>query len=144
MAGFVVFGVLRVLLNYRAEGLLFAAATRVVSDAHAGIVGREAMAVFGMATGRLAALGGKKLDLILPYITRYAPARVAVLPLVILALAFWQAWAVSVVFLVTGPMIPVFMDLVGMATKEASQLAARYGKRVLTHDATFARCPHSR
>lgn len=44
VAEFVAFGVLRVLLNYRAEGLLSAAATRVVSDARAGSVGREARA----------------------------------------------------------------------------------------------------
>lgn len=78
----------------------------------------------GLAAGGLAALAGEKLDLILPYITRYAPARaqVAVLPLVILALAFWQSWAEGLVFLMTGPMIPVFMALVGMAAKEASWL----------------------
>ncbi|OZA11329.1 MAG: cysteine ABC transporter permease [Rhodobacterales bacterium 17-64-5] len=44
-----------------------------------------------------------------------------VLPFVILALAFWQSWAVGVVFMITGPLIPVFMALVGMAAKEASQ-----------------------
>lgn len=47
-------------------------------------------------------------------------ARVMVLPLVILGLAFWQSWAVGVVLLISGPLIPVFMALVGMAAKEAS------------------------
>jgi ATP-binding cassette, subfamily C, bacterial CydD len=70
----------------------------------------------------IAALAGEKLELLTPFLTRYAPARarVMVLPLVILALAFWQSWAVGVVLLVSGPLIPVFMALVGLAAKEAS------------------------
>ena len=123
VAGFVTFGLLRALISYRAEALAFAAATRVVLAARARIVGREARATDGMAAGGLAALACEKLDLILPYVTRYAPARarVAVLPVVIVALAFWQSWAVGVVFLLTGPLIPLFMALVGMAAKDASR-----------------------
>jgi ATP-binding cassette subfamily C protein CydD len=43
-----------------------------------------------------------------------------VLPLVILTLAAWQSWAVALVLAISGPLIPVFMALVGMAAKEAS------------------------
>ncbi len=70
-----------------------------------------------------AALATEKLDMILPYITHFAPARarVMVLPLIFLAITFWFSWAAGLVLLVTGPLIPVFMALVGMAAKEASQ-----------------------
>jgi ATP-binding cassette subfamily C protein CydD len=44
-----------------------------------------------------------------------------VVPLVILMLAFWQSWAMGLVLLITGPLIPIFMALVGMAAKQASQ-----------------------
>jgi len=70
----------------------------------------------------IAALAGEKLDLLAPYVTRYAPARARVMtvPLVILALAFWHSWAAGLVLLVSGPLIPLFMALIGMAAKEAS------------------------
>ena len=44
-----------------------------------------------------------------------------VIPLAILALAFWWSWAVGVIFLITGPLIPLFMALVGMAAQSASE-----------------------
>ena len=64
----------------------------------------------------------EKLAILGPWITRYRPAmaRTKLVPLLILALAFYVSWAVGVIFLVAGPLIPVFMALVGMAAKEAS------------------------
>ena len=123
VAGFVLSGGLRALANYWSEGLLFTASTRVVVQTRADIVARETLATEGLGAGAVAALAGEKLDLLLPYITRYAPAqaRVRAVPLAILAVAFWYSWAVGAVFLITGPLIPVFMALVGMAAKEASQ-----------------------
>jgi ATP-binding cassette subfamily C protein CydD len=123
VAGFVLSGGLRALANYWSEGLLFTASTRVVVQTRADIVARETLATEGLGAGAVAALAGEKLDLLLPYITRYAPAqaRVRAVPLAILAVAFWYSWAVGVVFLITGPLIPVFMALVGIAAKEASQ-----------------------
>ena len=41
-------------------------------------------------------------------------------PLIILALAFWFSWAAGLILLISGPLIPVFMALVGLAAKEAS------------------------
>ncbi|MGV8985670.1 MAG: thiol reductant ABC exporter subunit CydD [Cypionkella sp.] len=123
VGGFTLAGILRALATYWSESLSFTASTRVVVETRARIVRREALATDGLGAGFVAALAGEKLDLLLPYITRYAPAqaRVRVVPLAILAVAFWYSWAVGVVFLITGPLIPVFMALVGMAAKEASQ-----------------------
>lgn len=123
VAGFTLAGVLRAVLTYLAEGRLFDAGLHVVSTARKRIVNREALATDGMGPGAVAALAGEKLDAVLPYITRYtlAQGRVMVVPVVILALAFWHSWAVGLVFLITAPLIPVFMALIGMAAKEASQ-----------------------
>ncbi len=44
-----------------------------------------------------------------------------VVPVVILAVAFSISWAVGVIFLVTGPLIPLFMALVGMAAQATSE-----------------------
>jgi ATP-binding cassette subfamily C protein CydD len=119
------FGVLKAVLTSLSEAQAQAAAEAVIAEARHAIVTAEARraddSAFGGA-GSLAALAGEKLDLLAPFVTRYAPARarVTVLPLVILALAFWQSWAVGLVLLISGPLIPVFMALVGMAAKEAS------------------------
>ncbi|HSF90784.1 MAG TPA: ABC transporter transmembrane domain-containing protein, partial [Paracoccaceae bacterium] len=98
----------------------------VIRTARAHIVSVEAQRAsdspFGGA-GSISALAGEKLDLLAPNISRYATARarVMVLPFVILALALWNSWAVALVLLVSGPLIPVFMALVGMAAKDASE-----------------------
>lgn len=123
--GFGGLGLLRVTLTTLAEAQAHSAADAILARARIEIVANEARratdSAFGGA-GSLAALAGEKLDLLAPYVSRYAPARarVMVLPLVILGLAFWQSWAVGVVLLISGPLIPVFMALVGMAAKEAS------------------------
>ncbi|PIE16146.1 MAG: thiol reductant ABC exporter subunit CydD [Rhodobacterales bacterium] len=72
--------------------------------------------------GALAAMAAEKLEALRPYMLHYRPARLRtlVMPLVILALSLWYSWAVALVLLVAGPLIPVFMALVGWAAKEAS------------------------
>lgn len=117
---------LRAGLSYLAEGALFRASDAVSAASRAAILARElrasAAGAFG-GPGAVAALAAEKLDALHPYVTRYYPAmaRSAVMPLLILALAFWHSWAVGVVLLVAGPLIPVFMALVGWAAKEASE-----------------------
>lgn len=124
-AGFAGLGLARALLSRAAEAAGQKAADAVMRQLREDIVAREAARAadspFGGA-GAIAALAAEKIDLVGPYITRYLPAqmRVGVLPPVILALAFWQSWAVGLVLLVSGPLIPLFMALVGMAAKEAS------------------------
>jgi ATP-binding cassette subfamily C protein CydD len=118
-------GALRALLGYVAEAQAQAAAEAVTRQARTALVAAEARRTDDSAiggAGSVAALAGEKLEMIAPFVTRYAPARarVMVLPLVILALAFWQSWAIGVVLVISGPLIPVFMALVGMAAKEAS------------------------
>lgn len=125
-AGFVGLGVLRAVIAWGADALAETAALRVTSRLRRQIVASEARrgedTPFGGA-GSVAALAGEKLDLLAPYLTRYAPARarVMVVPVVIFLLALWQSWAVAVVLIISGPLIPVFMALVGMAAKDASR-----------------------
>ena len=118
-------GTLRATVGYRAETYAQRAADAIIHTARADMVAKLGTRVddSGMGgAGALAALAAEKLDLLGPFLTRYAPARAraAVLPLVILALAFWYSWAVGLVLLVAGPLIPVFMALIGLAAKEAS------------------------
>lgn len=126
VSAYVGFGALRAWLSMVSEAQLQAAAEAVIHSARAHIVSVEATRAedsrFGGAGG-ITALASEKLDLLAPFITRYSPARarVMVVPLAILALAVWQSWAVALVLAISGPLIPVFMALVGMAAKEASQ-----------------------
>lgn len=123
--GFALLGLVRAILGYLSEMQSQAAAEAVVQLARTRIVsveaGRAVDGAFGGA-GSIAALASDKLGLLSPFVTRYAPAqaRVRIVPLIILALSFWFSWAVGLVLLVTGPLIPLFMALVGMAAKEAS------------------------
>ncbi|WP_263626740.1 ABC transporter transmembrane domain-containing protein, partial [Xinfangfangia pollutisoli] len=87
------------------------------------IVTREAGFAPGQAgPGAVAALAGEKLAALAPWLQRYAPARarVMVLPLVFLALVLPFSWGAALILLISGPLIPVFMALVGLAAKEAS------------------------
>ena len=121
---FVAAGALRAGLDHRAQGLLYRAADAIIALWRGRILEREAAEGPGITgAGATAALAAEKLDLLGPYITRYAPAqaRVMVVPLVILVPAFWVSWAVGLIFLVTGPLIPVFMALIGWAAQAASE-----------------------
>lgn len=122
---FLVAALLRAGLTYVAEGLLFQAGDRATADLRARITNREAREGPGDGiggAGAIAALASEKIEALLPYITRYAPARARamVMPVVILGAAFWSSWAVGVIFLITGPLIPVFMALIGWAAQAAS------------------------
>ncbi len=124
--GFIALGGLRAIVGFVSEALAETAAIKVVQDARSMIVAREAQraedTTFGGA-GSISALAGEKLELLIPYLTRYGPARarVMVVPIAILLLALWNSWAVALIFVMSGPLIPVFMALVGMAAKDASR-----------------------
>lgn len=84
----------------------------------------RAAAVSGLGgAGAIAALAGEKAEALRPYLMRYHPARMrtGVIPLVILALAAWHSWAVALVLAMAGPLIPVFMALVGWSARAASE-----------------------
>ncbi len=116
-------GILRAALDHRAGALLFRAADATVARERRALIGREARAVTGAGSAAIASLAVQKLPLLQPWITRYhvAMTRVSVLPPVLLVLAFCLSWVVGLTLLVAGPLIPLFMALVGMAAEQASR-----------------------
>ncbi|WP_298496369.1 ABC transporter ATP-binding protein/permease [uncultured Maritimibacter sp.] len=112
----------RALLSSRAEALLFAVAEDFIRRQRQRILRIEATAETPAGAGSTAALLREKLDTLAPYLTRFAPAmaRTRVVPLVILAAALSQSWAMALVLLVAGPVIPLFMALIGRAAEGAS------------------------
>ncbi|MDR5652271.1 ATP-binding cassette domain-containing protein [Ruixingdingia sedimenti] len=125
-AAYVVLGLVRAWLGMAADRKAQAAAETLTAGLRAEIVaGEAARSGAGAAggAGAVAALAAEKLEALVPWLTRYAPARlrVAVLPPVILALSLWFSWAAGLVLLISGPLIPVFMALVGLAARETSE-----------------------
>ncbi|NVK33627.1 MAG: ATP-binding cassette domain-containing protein [Rhodobacteraceae bacterium] len=120
---FLVLAAVRAGLDYVAGSLLFRAADITIERERQRLLRREALALGNVGSGAVAALVVQKLPLIQHWITRYyvAMAKVSVLPFLFLALAFWHSWAAGIVLLVAGPLIPVFMALVGMAAEQASR-----------------------
>lgn len=116
-------GLLRAGLDHRAGSYLFDAADRIITHERAALIKREARARASISSAEIAALVVQKLPLLQPWVTRYyvAMVRVLILPLVLLAVTFWFSWVAGLVLLVAGPLIPVFMALVGMAAEEASR-----------------------
>lgn len=124
-AVFLLCAVLRAALEHRSGALLFAAADTVIARERAALIAREARAP-APAPARSAAIASlivQKLPLLQPWITRYHAAmlRASVLPPLLIALVFSQFWLAGLVLLVAGPLIPVFMALVGIAAEDASR-----------------------
>lgn len=122
-AVFLLCAALRAGLEHRSGGLLFEAADETIARERNALIHREARARASEGSAAIAALIVQKLPLLQPWITRYhvAMMRASILPFVFLVLAFSQSWVVGLTLLVAGPLIPVFMALVGMAAEDASR-----------------------
>ncbi|MCA0993939.1 thiol reductant ABC exporter subunit CydD [Alloyangia pacifica] len=120
---FALFGVLRAGIERRAARLAYAAADETIHARRQALLDREALRSGGASSAALAALLTEKLAVLGPWITRYRPAmaRARLLPLLYLAVILPISWAAGLVLLVAGPLIPLFMALVGMAAKDASE-----------------------
>ena len=67
-------------------------------------------------SGELAAVTLEQVDALENYFSRYLPQQmiVGVLPLIMIIVVMPVNWVVGLIFLVTGPLVPIFMALVGM------------------------------
>jgi ATP-binding cassette subfamily C protein CydD len=123
---FVGAGALRICAGHRAARRLDLAADRILARERAALLAsqdRLAPRAERATSAATAAMLTDKLPLLRPAIVRHRPAalRAAILPLVYLALALPFSWAVALILAVAGPLIPVFMALVGLAAREASE-----------------------
>jgi ATP-binding cassette, subfamily C, bacterial CydD len=73
--------------------------------------------------GEIAALVVDQVETIDPFLVRYQIARfrMAVVPAAILVAILPISWAVALILAVTGPLIPVFMALIGATARERSR-----------------------
>lgn len=126
-AAFALTGVIRSLLEQYSSRLCFHAADRVIATARQTLLEAESrrspMDPERPASAAVASLTTEKIAALHPFLMRYAPARARVItvPLAILIVCLPLSWVVTVILLLVGPLIPLFMALVGMAAKDASE-----------------------
>nr|WP_305987068.1 thiol reductant ABC exporter subunit CydD [Roseibium sp. MMSF_3544] len=74
------------------------------------------------ASGAFAAHVTDQVNLLGPYYTNYLPQfmRLKLVPLAIVLVTAWFSWMAALILLVSGPLIPVFMALIGSRAKTAS------------------------
>lgn len=75
------------------------------------------------ASGAAASLLAEQADALMPYLTRYQPARwrVKLVPLAILGCVLFHSWVAALVLALAAPLIPLFMAIVGWRAKAASE-----------------------
>lgn len=118
---------LRAVLLWAREAVAARAAARVQTQlrtalvAAVGTLGPEWLAARGSAA--LAVTAGRGLDALEAYFGRYLPQLVqtVVATPLILAVMWWQDWLSGLTVLLTLPLIPVFMVLIGLATRSVQQ-----------------------
>lgn len=126
MAGIVILlAILRYALSFAASRLAFDASERVKTTLRRRLL--TGLAKAGPAaklpvSGAVAAAVTDQVEAVGPYIRRFLPirTRLVLAPLAILLVSLWVNWFVAVILLVAGPMIPLFMALIGMRAQSAS------------------------
>ncbi len=73
--------------------------------------------------GSWSAIAVEQVEELQAFVAKYLPqmALAGMIPAIMLAVAFPESWVVGVIFLVTAPLIPVFMILVGLKAAEANR-----------------------
>lgn len=124
---FALLGIVRGLLNWKADEMAFNISDNIIARERQKIVAFEALRSpadnAGLSSGAVAALITEKLNALQPYIARYWPAqfRVSIIPLAFILVIFPFSWVAALILLISGPLIPVFMALVGGSAQTASQ-----------------------
>ena len=112
---------------------------RVKSQLRAALAERVAAdapsALGGQRTGELVTLVTRGVDALDGYFSRYLPQLVlaVIVPLTVLAVVAAQDWLSAVIIAVTLPLIPVFMVLIGTATRSHTDRQLRTLQRLSGH-----------
>jgi ATP-binding cassette, subfamily C, bacterial CydD len=88
-----------------------------------------------LSSGQMTTLFSDKLDALKGYYAQYFSQMLlaAVIPLTVLAVVFPLDWITGIVFLLTAPLIPVFMILIGSQSKKATEYRWGYLSRLADH-----------
>ncbi|MCC9052877.1 MULTISPECIES: thiol reductant ABC exporter subunit CydD [Microbacterium] len=136
--------IVRGVLLWLREVICARAAARVEAQLRAqllGAIGRLGPDwLAGRNTARLAVTAGRGLEALDTYFARYLPQLVltVIATPIIIAVMWWQDWISGLTVILTIPLIPLFMVLIGLATRAVQQqqwqtlgtLAARFADTV--------------
>ena len=126
-AGVLILGVVKSILDAIGARLAFRHARAFLSEqrrnAVAALASRSPIDVTRPASGHAASILAEQAEAVVPYLSRFRPARmrVAIVPIAIWLCVFFYSWAAAVVLLFAAPLIPVFMALIGWRAKAASE-----------------------
>lgn len=74
-------------------------------------------------SAELSAIAIEQVDALHDYFADYLPQRslVLMLPVVVVVVAFWINWVAGIILIITGPLVPLFMVLVGVGAEAANR-----------------------
>ncbi len=86
-------------------------------------------------TGEIAVLATRGIDALDAYFSLYLPQLLlaVIVPIAVLAVVLAQDWITALIILVTLPLIPLFMALVGASTRDRTELQLRTLQRLAGH-----------
>lgn len=122
-----VLGVLRAVCDASGARRVFKIARTPLSELRAqvatALAARSPLDIDRPASGLAASVIAEQAEAVIPYLTRYRPARLrsTVIPIVILVAVFPLSWIAALVLLIAAPLIPMFMALVGWRARAASE-----------------------
>lgn len=107
----------------RAFRVARAGLTALRAEAAAALAARAPMDAARPASGAAAAALAEQAEAVLPYLLRYRPARLraALVPPVLALAVATQSWVAALILVMAAPLIPLFMALIGLRAKEASE-----------------------
>lgn len=124
--GFIALAAIRQWLGLRAASAARSAARAVktrVRSTLLGAIANSSPAASLPSSGHVAAILGEQVDALGPYLGNFYPQqfRLKIVPLGILAATLCVSWLAAIILMVAGPVIPLFMALIGIRAKAASQ-----------------------
>jgi len=122
----ILIAVIRVYLQKNAQDIARRAARKIQENARSDLLFAAAArspAESFPASGAYAAHVVDQVDLLGPYYRNYIPhfARLKIVPVAIVLVTAWFSWLAALILLVCGPVIPLFMALIGSRAKAASE-----------------------
>ena len=93
------------------------------ADAALALAGRSPQDGNRPASGMAASVIAEQAEALVPYLVRFQPARrrAMLVPLLFLPVIAWFSWVAALILLIAAPLIPMFMAVVGLRAKAASE-----------------------
>ncbi|KAA0695709.1 thiol reductant ABC exporter subunit CydD [Neorhizobium sp. P12A] len=126
-ASILALGILRAGLDAMGMRMAFRAARTELTQrrerAAEALAARSPLDIDRPASGAAASLLAEQAETTVPYFARFLPARMkaSFVPLAILVCVLPISWVAALILLLSAPLIPVFMALIGWSAKEASE-----------------------